>query len=332
MIAEAGACASFFNACMEPNDFIKDGVLVQTDKPRGQIYGYTVLVLSAIIWGTEAILVKLCYGSGFSVVSLLSFRYAVSLPVFVILVKRHNMPLLPPRELLRPLFELSANVLIGVIMLYLALALLPATLAILFFYAYPSFTSLLHMLLKRGSLGAPRLITLLISALGLILLYWSSNVGLSFWGVTCALFSALLQAAKLFKTASLLPHISAARLNLFTAFTTTVSASLFFIIRAAFNTGSFSFISISSSGWYYMLVLGMFVTVFGNLFMTLGIHNVGAVDTSLVLLLEPLTTAILAFFIFGDQLSLWQIMGGLLILLAVALPAMVNLREIKLQK
>ena len=302
---------------------------MQIDKPGGHIYGYTVLVLSAIIWGTEAILVKLCYGSGFSIIGLLSLRYAVSLPVFALLVKGQNTPLLPPRELLCPLLKLSANVLIGVVMLYLALALLPATLAILFFYAYPSLTSLLHILLKRGPLGARRLVALLVSALGLILLYWSSSTGLSFWGVASALASAFLQAAKLFQTANLLPRINAARLNLFTAFTTTVGASLFFITQSAFGAGGFGLTTINSSGWLYMLALGMVITVFGNLFMTIGIHNVGAVDTSLVLLLEPLTTAILAYFIFGDQLSRWQTVGGLLILLAVALPAMANIRRNK---
>jgi len=231
------------------------------------------------------------------------------------------------RELLLPLLRLSANVLAGVIMLYLALALLPATLAILFFYAYPSFTSLLHILLKRGPLGAPRLLALLISALGLILLYWSSNASLAFWGVVCALASALLQASKLFQTARLLKHISAARLNLFTAFTTTLATGLFFLTRGFSGAGGFGLAAISGSGWLYMLTLGMVVTVFGNLFMTQGIHNVGAVDTSLVLLLEPLTTAGLAFLIFGDQLSLWQSLGGLLILLAVALPAAANLKR-----
>jgi drug/metabolite transporter (DMT)-like permease len=310
----------------------KDDAPVQTDMPREQIYGYSILVLSAIIWGTEAILVKLCYGGGFSVTGLLGLRYAVSLPVFVLLVKGQGGPLLPPRELLKPLLRLSVNVLAGVVTLYLALALLPATLAILFFYAYPSFTSLLYMLLKRNSLGAPRLLALFISACGLMLLYWSSNAGLSFWGVACALASALLQAFKLFQTASLLPQISAPRLNLFTAFTTTVAAGLFFVIQSAFGSSGFGLAAISASGWLYMLALGMFVTVFGNLFMTLGIRYVGAVDTSLVLLLEPLTTAVLAFWVFGDQLSPWQMMGGLLILLAVALPATVNIWQAARQK
>ncbi|MCL1905477.1 MAG: DMT family transporter [Clostridiales bacterium] len=291
--------------------------------------GYTVLVLSAIIWGTEAILVKLCYGGGFSVTSLLSLRYAVSLPVFAIMVKREGTPFIPSGVLLGPLLLLSANVLAGVVMLYLALALLPATLAILFFYAYPSFTSLLHILLKRGPLGAPRLLALAVSAIGLILLYWSSNAGLSFWGVACALASALLQAFKLFQTAKLLPRISVAGLNLFNAFTTTVAVSLFFVIQAVSSPEGFGLSYITASGWLFMLTLGMLVTVFGNLFMTLGIQYVGAVDTSLVLLLEPLTTAALAFFVFGDVLSSWQMVGGLLILLAVALPAVYNSKQSK---
>ena len=297
--------------------------------PREHIYGYSVLVLSAIIWGTEAILVKLCYSGGFSVAGLLSLRYLAALPVFVLILKIRGEPLKPPPALLIPMLKLSANVLAGVVTLYLALALLPPTLAILFFYAYPAFTSLLYLWFKRGPLGAPRLLALLISALGLILLFWSSQAGLSGWGVACALASALLQAVKLFQTASLLPRISAARLNFFTALTTAIAASLFWAAQAAFSAGGWGIAAISGPAWLYLLALGMIVTVFANLFMTLGIHYVGALDTSLVLLLEPLTTAALAFFIFGDLLNPWQTVGGLLILLAVALPAAANLRPAK---
>jgi drug/metabolite transporter (DMT)-like permease len=183
------------------------------------------------------------------------------------------------------------------------------------------------MLLKRGPLGSPRLIALVVSALGLMLLYWSSTAGLSFWGVACALAAALLQAGKLFQTAALLPRISAANLNLFTASTTTIAASFFFMLQGILSPQGFGLSAVSGAGWLYMLILGMFVTVFGNLFMTLGIKYVGAVDTSLVLLLEPLTTAVLAFMVFGDMLGSWQVMGGLLILLAVALPAVANMRQ-----
>jgi len=302
---------------------------MQSITQRRQIVGYSLAALSAIIWGTEAVLVKLCYSSGFAVDSLLSLRYAVSLPMFALLVKMRGEPLLPPRDTLQPLLLLSANVLVGVVMLYIALALLPAALAILFFYAYPSFTSLLHILLKRGPLGTPRLLALVISALGLILLYWSSAEGLSFWGVACALLAAALQSSKLFQTAHLLPCISAGRLNLFNAFTTTVGASLFYLLHSAFSANGLGLRAISTAGWVYMLILGMLVTVFATLFMTLGIRYVGAVDTSLAMLLEPLTTATLAFLIFGDTLGLWQTAGGLLVLLAVALPALAGLKQLK---
>lgn len=296
-----------------------------------QVRGYTVLVLSAIIWGTEAIAAKICFSGGFTVVALLAWRYAVSVPVFALAVKQQREPLLPPRNVLKPLLLLSLNVLAGVITLYIALNLLPATLAILFFYAYPSFTSLLHLLLRRGALGTPRVLALLLSAIGLVLLYWSTVEHLSLLGVLSALLSAALQAGKLFQTAAILPRISAARLNFFNAAFTALCAVLLYALMATGGRG-FGLSAISTQGWLSMLFLGMFITVFGNLLMTLGIHYVGAVDSSLVLLLEPLTTAGLAFLIFGDTLGPGQMLGGLLILLAVALPTAAGLRRSSLMK
>lgn len=296
-----------------------------------QVRGYTVLVLAAIIWGTEAIAAKLCFNGGFTVIALLAWRYMASVPVFSLVVKRQRESLLPPKGTIKALLLLSVNVVAGVIALYIALDLLPPTLAILFFYAYPSFTSLLHILLRRSALGTPRLLALVLSAVGLIMLYWSTVDNLSLLGVAAALLSAALQAGKLFQTAALLPRVSAARLNLFNAVFTAVCATLIYLVMGSFG-GGLGLSAISGQAWLSMLFLGVFVTVFGNLLMTLGIHYVGAVDSSLVLLLEPPTTAVLAYFVFGDTLSLGQLMGGLLILLAVALPTVAGLRKASLSK
>jgi len=173
-------------------------------------------------------------------------------------------------------------------------------------------------------LGIPRLLALVISAMGLILLYWSSAAGLSVLGVVCALLAALLHAVRLFQTASLLPHISAAGMNLFHTFTTTVTVGMFYVLMGAFGEGGFGLSAVSGMGWVYLLLLGVLITVVANMTMTLGVRYLGAVDTSLVTLLEPIATAALAFLVFGDMLSPWQMWGGLLILLAVVLPAIRN--------
>lgn len=295
---------------------------------RNHVYGYTVLVLSALIWGTEGVLAKLCYNSGFSIISLSILRYMLALPLFAFLAMRFKAPFFPPRALLKRMLLLSVNVVAGVALLYMALSLLPAALAILFFYAYPSFTSILYRLMGRGSVGAIRVAALIISAAGLLLLYWSSLAGLSLWGVACALLSAALQAGKLYQTASLLEQVKVWTLNFFTALFTVTAFTLFGLIYAAFGYGGIWPVDIiMPAGLVYVLMLGLVVTVFGNLFMNLGIGWLGAVDTSLVLLLEPPTTAVLAYMVFGDMLSSWQMVGGALILAAVALPAAVNLRK-----
>ena len=295
---------------------------------RIQLYGYLVLISSAIIWGAEGVLVKLCYDNGFSLLNLSITRYLLALPLFALLAVLYKAPFLPPRALLKPMLLLSVNVVAGVVFLYLALYLLPAALAILFFYAYPSFTSILYRLMGRGPVGPLRVAALVISAAGLVLLYCSSLAGLAPWGVACALLSAALQAGKLYQTAALLEQVKVWTLNFFTALFTLISFSLFGLFYGAFGHGGVWAVDIiMPAGWIYALILGLVVTVFGNLFMNLGVGWLGAVDTSLVLLLEPPTTAVLAFIVFGDLLNTWQMTGGILILAAVALPAVANLRK-----
>lgn len=300
---------------------------MQNISRREQVYGYGLLVVSALTWGCSSVLIKLCYSNGFTISSMVFLRYTVALPLFVVLVKMLGESLWPPRHTLRPLLLLSANMLVCVLLFYLSVKLLPATLAVLFFCAYPSFTNLLHMLLQLGPLGLPRVLALVISACGLILLYWSSAAGLSLLGVLCALVAAALQAVQFFQIGSLLPSVSAARLNLFCVLITAVAAALFYVVQGALS-GGWDLGAISGAGWIYLLILSM-ITVCSSFFMTLGMVYVGAADTSLVLLLEPLTTAGLAYVVFGDLLSPWQICGGLLVLLAVALPAVSNVSRHK---
>ncbi len=283
-------------------------------------WGYILVIGSAILWGSEGIMAKICYAGGFEVPDLLFFRYLSAVPIFALVVKLKGLKIKLERQYLKLTMLYGLASVLGVGSLYLSLDILPATLGILFFYAYPTMLSLAYMALGKNSLGWARILALIISAGGLVLLYWSSGNYISPLGVGFALMAAIMQVARLGLTDILIKKVDVWNFNLFGALFTSLGFGLvflYFIIRGDYpEYGAM----ITTSAWLALLFLGVVVTVLGFLSMALGIKIIGAVDTSLMLLLEPPVTALLAFIVFGDILSFWQICGGLMILFAVALP------------
>lgn len=80
-----------------------------------------------------------------------------------------------------------------------------------------------------------------------------------------------------------------------------------------------------SHGWLIALALGSQVT--GWLLIAYALPRLPAVETSILLLLQPMATVLWAFLLFGEDLSVVQWLGVALILSGVALPSAGSLRS-----
>ncbi|MFD0677209.1 MULTISPECIES: DMT family transporter [unclassified Paenibacillus] len=73
----------------------------------------------------------------------------------------------------------------------------------------------------------------------------------------------------------------------------------------------FSLIDYSSSDWMYFLLLALIPTIFGHLIFNLLLKSIGATTVSVGVIGEPVLAIILAYFILGEAVSSFQIVGGL---------------------
>ncbi len=286
-------------------------------------YGYLATFCGAIILGTEAILAQLCYDGGFSVITILAVRYAMATVIFLAVALIKKLDFTIPKAERRSVLILGLLTVFGITALFFAFALLPAALAILFLYAYPSLTALVAKLFFHQKLSKVSIIALIFSAVGLVMLYWTSAAALSIVGISLALLAALEQSIKLNLLEKHLPNLNLITYNFFIMLMATV---VFFLV-APF-THDFS-LAVEPKAWIYAVLLGVGVTVLSNFFMTSGVNIIGAVDAGIIFLAEPPTTALLAFIIFADQLSPGQMVGGMLILVAAALPPFCHILNTK---
>lgn len=290
---------------------------------RSRAIGFFVACCGAILIGTEAVVAQLCYAGGFNIITILTVRYCIAVFIFLAAALVNKVPLIVPREYRKQVLILGLLSVGGIVCLYMSLARLPAALAILFFYAYPSFTAIISRVFFRNKLSKVVIASLLFSACGLVLLYWSSASGIVISGVIFSLLAALDNAIKLNVAEKILPKMNLITYN----FDIAVIVAVSYIVSIPI-IGGFS-LSVQPSAWIYALFLSIVVTAAATYLLTKAIRMIGAVHVSIVYLLEPPTAAITAYFAFGDVLSGWQLLGGCFVLMAVALPQIAYMHNMK---
>jgi drug/metabolite transporter (DMT)-like permease len=75
---------------------------------------------------------------------------------------------------------------------------------------------------------------------------------------------------------------------------------------------------VTMAGWRAILALGV-TTALSRLAMFAGLEQLGGIETALTSLLELLVSLLLAFFLLGERLTVGQWLGGVLLMVSLAL-------------
>ncbi|MFD0960211.1 DMT family transporter [Paenibacillus chungangensis] len=96
------------------------------------------------------------------------------------------------------------------------------------------------------------------------------------------------------------------------------AASALYLLVYCLATGE-ALTGYESSDWLWMFLLALIPTVFGQTVFNWLVKWLSATTISMSILLEPVGTAILAYFILGEMVTLRQIIGGSVILCGVGI-------------
>jgi drug/metabolite transporter (DMT)-like permease len=92
-------------------------------------------------------------------------------------------------------------------------------------------------------------------------------------------------------------------------------AAIAFCVIAAF-TGQLA-LPTSESGWAVGIAIALVPTMIAISLFLAGLPRIGAARSSLLSTLEPVVTVLLAVVLLGDRFSIIQVLGGVLIIVAV---------------
>jgi drug/metabolite transporter (DMT)-like permease len=273
---------------------------------------------SATAFATLAIFAKLGYAAGLGTEQTLAFRFLLAaMGMIVIAMLIGQNPLRLRRNQLLTLFGLGAIVYTGQSLTYfIALRTLPASLVVLIAYIYPSLVVVAGWLFLRRSVSLWHWVALTASFAGVAMLVGGAPFQLSWalvWPLVLALASPTIYTGYILigeRVMSSVPAVAASAVIM-------SGAALAFCLLAALNHELG--LPRSVNGWAVAIGIALIPTMVAISLFLAGLPRVGAARAALLSTLEPVVTVGLAVLVLGDRLSIVQVIGGVLVILAVIL-------------
>jgi drug/metabolite transporter (DMT)-like permease len=192
----------------------------------------------------------------------------------------------------------------------MAISLLPVSIAILAYFAYPLLTGIGGGITGVDRLGWPALLTALVAFLGLSLMLGAEYRNLSGLGIMWALIAATLRTGSLLMTRAYLNGTDAR----VTTWYSIVPSTLLFVTALVFS-GDWH-VPHSTLGWSAFAASGVCSTL-STLLVYISTNRVGPFRTAFIMNLEPLVTTVLSLLLLGEILTPVQSMGAVVMLVSL---------------
>ncbi|WKA56745.1 DMT family transporter [Planococcus shixiaomingii] len=269
---------------------------------------YCLLLLTSLLWAGNFVIGKLLTDHA-SPMTLTSLRWIIAVLCLVPLVWWKEKKILPPKKALMPLFLMGVTgVVLFNILQFIALKHTSATnVGLISTLNMLSIAAFSGMLLKE-KLTRLQFAAMAISLSGVLLVLTKGNIALlvslevnrgdlymlgavAVWGLY-SVFSKWAMA-----------YVSA-------MFATLYSGIFGLAVLLPFNLPTFAVTNINPSFVYAILYTGIISTVLCFVLWNIGVQKIGATTSGLFLNFNPVFTALLAFVLLGEQMTLIQVIGS----------------------
>lgn len=278
--------------------------------------GYVYIVLSAVIFGCNPLLVTFLNREGLNSISLVVLRNLLSLPVLAAFAFRKN------RSLRIPVQALPSITSIGLVGSCITPALLASSYgyiasgtATVFHFIYPAVVVLAGVLLFRERVAVSNLVSVGICVLG-ICLFYTPGEPLDWRGSCLALFSGVTYAIYILQLSHFrYPNISGFLLNLNVSAVGGTVMLLFCLLCGKLTLPD------SLAGWLVCCLYSVVINVCAVVLFQQGTFYIGGQKASILSTLEPITSIFVGVLVFQETIGLRTAAGSVLVILASILIA-----------
>ncbi len=274
--------------------------------------GIIIVTTTALLISLSSIFSRFAYDAGANPQTMVLFRFLLFCTLLLIIrPKTKNQTTLTKHMRLAAIVA-GCFYTIGSGSLLASIFFLPVSLAVVIFYTYPILTMAGEKILDRQS---PKLLEVgcfLLAFAGLILaLNIQIDSAISPIGIVFGVTAALGMSACYLISDRNLKDIAPEQSTFYLAGTGLILSSAFILVTQTFNLGDTNTINLS------FVFLASFSFAVAFFFMFKGISLIGAVNTAMILNLEPVFTITLAFLMLNESLSTIQLIGAALVLISI---------------
>jgi drug/metabolite transporter (DMT)-like permease len=286
---------------------------------RQKIAGIGFALVAAIGFSAKAVLVKLAYIDAVDPITLLALRMAFSVPFFLVVAARENRNKHHDAITTRDKWAILGLGLVGYYLAsyldFMGLQYISAGLERLILFLYPTMVVLISALVFRHKVGRTVLLALAISYAGIALVFLHDMHVVQHdapLGSILVFGSALAYAVYLVGAGHTIARIGATR---FTAYVMTVASAACLLQFAA--THAVADLDLPLRVYGLSVAMAVFSTVLPAFLLAAAMRRIGSMHTSMIGSIGPVSTIYLAYVFLGEQLSLVQMIGSILVLAGV---------------
>lgn len=285
-------------------------------KSSASLAGTGLVFLGAIGFSAKAIFIKLAYHYSVDPVTLLTLRMGLSLPFFIVVAlwtsQRNGTTPLAYRDWAFLIALGSIGYYLASLFDFLGLQYISAGLERLILFIYPTLVVLLSALFMKHPVRKKELSAIILTYSGIVLAVYhdlsfnQNNVPL---GSALVFISALSYALYLIGSGQMITTMGATRFTAYAMIISCVAVMIQFLM-----TRSLSAFRLPIEVYELSLAMALFSTVLPTFLISEGINRIGASRTSIIGSTGPVITIGLAYFFLGESISIFQIVGTLLVL------------------
>ena len=271
--------------------------------------GILYAILSSLAYAIMPIFAKVAYDNGSNSTSALIFRFLIAGIVLFIYLKVKNVNLSVNKKQFLLLFFMGAlGYALTTETLFLSYNYLSVGLATTLHYIYPAIVCLLSFIFFKEKIGYKKILSLILSILGVYSLIAFENISLNIIGIVLALASGLFYginvAALSLKS---LKELDNRVLTMYISFGAT-----FGLITYGILTNSI-ILTFNFNIAYSYLGLSIISTIFSMVFLLKAIDIIGSTSASILGTFEAIISIILGIIFLNESLSFALVLGCTLI-------------------
>jgi drug/metabolite transporter (DMT)-like permease len=276
---------------------------------RDQNRGACFIVASAAGFATLGILIKFAFAGGANISTILAGRFLIAALLLLLFLRLRRIPCRVSPKTACQLVLMGAIGYGGMSMLFAnGIHYLTASLTGMLLYTYPALVSVLAVLAGDERFSVEKGMALLICSVGLVLVLGASFSGARLEGVISVLGAAVIYSCYIVIGNRILKNVD----PLVTSLYVCSSAGLAFL---AYGVASGDFLpQMTTAGWFSILGIAIFPTIFGVLGFFVGLRLIGASNACIISMLEPLITVLLSALLLGERITPLQGFGGVVLL------------------